>query len=92
MSATSSELPAQSAVQIESGSIAAIMPSRFQRSRWSFVRIKIDKLTIGQTATFKAKDYSNAKNTVDRMNDAYGGEKVWKIGGGRKTPRVTRIK
>jgi hypothetical protein len=68
------------------------MPARFQRSRWSETRRKIDAMPEGGVLRFGADQYHNCKATVDRLNDAYAGARQYTLSGCRKTVTVTRAK
>ena len=68
-----------------------IMVKRFQKWRWCDTRHKIHDMDIGSELIFPNSEYSNARFAVERLNDAYWGEREWKIKGRRKEIKVTRI-
>lgn len=53
------------------------MVARFQRSRWSRTRLRMDAMSAGEVLTLPLAEYYNAKASTDRLNDAYGGSRVW---------------
>lgn len=68
------------------------MAGRFLMGRWSATRKAIYALGVGQETVFPAWEYFNAAASVQRLNDAFQGARVWTIEGGRNNPKVTRIK
>jgi hypothetical protein len=68
------------------------LPARFQTMRWSSTRKAIHALAIGQSIVFPREEYFNAATSVKRLNEAYEGQQVWKITGGKPRPTVTRLK
>ncbi len=59
--------------------------------RWHLLRRRIHDLEINQEISLPLKDYNLAHASVDRLNDAYRGERRWKLRrkGGALT--VTRL-
>jgi len=68
------------------------MTNRFIISRWSPTRKSIHDLKVGGNAHFEPDEYYNVKSSVERLNDAYGGEKVWQMTGRKCGILVNRIK
>lgn len=68
-----------------------VMVARFERRRWSPERKTVHALKVGQRRAFHAKQYFNVYSSVSRLNDAYEGQRVWKM---RHSPFpvVTRLK
>lgn len=66
----------------------SIMTARFNRTRWSKTRIQIDAMSSGTELTFPASQYFNCKSSVERLGDAYGGERKYSMSGGKKS-RIT---
>lgn len=66
--------------------------ARFQRSRWSPTRRKIDAMGPGESATLPLEQYNTCQSSVQRLQDAYRGKRRWKVSqaGGKTT--VTRVK
>jgi len=72
--------------------VSAAMIQRFQMGRWSEIRLAIHALTLWSHRDFPAKEYFNVQASVRRLNDAYDRKRIWVISGGRKHPKVQRIK
>lgn len=68
------------------------MVRRFQRSRWSLVRVQIDGMMPRVWRTFPVSDYYNVKSSVERLNDAYMGERTWGMSRSMGLINVVRIK
>ena len=68
------------------------MVKRFHRHRWCDTRIAIHDMKVGQELIFPNSEYSNARHSVERLNDAYWEEREWKLYGSRKDIKVTRLK
>lgn len=68
------------------------MVSRFQKMNWGEERRIIHSLLPGQEFQFPVKGHNNIHNHVRRLNDAYGGERAWKLERRGDTKVVTRIK
>lgn len=68
------------------------MTARFHRGRWSETRKQIDAMAPGDSLTFTEGQYFNAKASVERLNDAYAGMKIWSLSLNNKAPTVTRTK
>lgn len=67
------------------------MVKRFQRSRWSSTRIRIEKMKPGKRRHFPLTDYYNCHSSVTRLNDAYAGRRKWKMVMSSDGIIVTRI-
>lgn len=65
------------------------MVSRFQRWRWSPVRKAIAGMPPESRKTFNPSEYFNCKSSVDRLNDAYEGDRRWEVSGWPKGKRIT---
>lgn len=50
---------------------------RFQMSRWSAVRKAIHNMPISMCSYFPPKHYFNVKASIERLNDAYEGTRLW---------------
>lgn len=68
------------------------MTKRFQMGRWSATRRAIHALEPRCEQVFAAAEYFNAHASVQRLNDAYDGARIWSIDGGENNPKVTRSK
>lgn len=68
------------------------MIARFQRRRWSNTRLRIEALSRGESATFTAPEYFNAKSSTERLNDAYADVRQWRIRCHLREATVTRTK
>ena len=67
------------------------MSDRFNRTRWSETRKKIDAMSPGEVLTFPCVEYFNCHSSVMRLNDAYDGERVYELSGGERAPVVKRV-
>ena len=68
------------------------MVERFQKMNWGEERNAIHSLRVGQETYFPIKGHNNTHNHVRRLNDAYDGERVWRIESRDGMKVVTRIK
>lgn len=66
----------------------SIMSDRFNKTRWSKTRIAIDAMTPGETLDFPPSEYFNCHSSVQRLNDAYCGERKYEMLGGKKSPSI----
>lgn len=62
---------------------------RFQKQRWSNTRHQIHRMTPGDKMEFPMSEYFNAKATVDRFNDAYCGNRKWRMS--RQLGKITVV-
>lgn len=53
--------------------------ARFNRKRWTPERVAIDAMKAADTLAFTEAQYFNVKSSVERLNDAYEGTRVWKL-------------
>lgn len=80
-----------SCVQAVASSRKEAMMTRFHRSRWSRTRREIAAMLPHQAIVFLAREYPNAKASVERLNYAYDGEKLWAMTTIHRVATVTRI-
>lgn len=63
---------------------------RFQRGRWSATRQAIDALSPGETVHLPLSELNNAKTSVQRLRDAYEGQRRYTVRGTDAGIVVTR--
>ena len=66
------------------------MSDRFNRTRWSDTRKRIDAMSPGQELSFPATEYFNCHSSVLRLNDAYDGERKYELIGSKTTPIIVK--
>lgn len=69
----------------------SIMSDRFQKMNWGEERKAIHSLLQGQETYFPIS-HNNIHNHVRRLNDAYMGEREWKLSTREGMKVVKRIK
>ena len=67
------------------------MVKRFQKWRWCDTRHKIHDLDIGESVSFQKSQHSNARHGVERLNEAYQGEREWEYFSKNREVTATRI-
>lgn len=68
------------------------MVERFQKSRWSRTRNRMHAMKPGQVLKLPRSEYFNAYTSKYRLNDAYGGKRVWTLRKSGKEMVVTHEK
>lgn len=66
------------------------MVERFQRCRWSATRTAIDALQPGDKVHLPLSELNNAKTSVQRLRDAYAGQRRFTVRGTEPGIVVTR--
>lgn len=66
------------------------MVRRFQRCRWSATRTAIAALQPGEKVHLASAEVNNAKTSVQRLQDAYEGQRHFKASGTAEGITVTR--
>lgn len=70
----------------------SVMSDRFFRARWSETRKRIDDMRVGDSLKFPPDEYVNAKSSVERLNEAYAGEREWVLVAKQTAPYSKRLK
>lgn len=65
---------------------------RFLRKTWSPERSSIDAMAIDDRLQFAASQYANIKSSVERLNHAYEGMRVWRMTTVALAATVERVK